>query len=137
IDPDYAPAHNNLAEAYLERHEPDKAQAHFRETLRLDPRSTTALLNLTAYGFYTPADPGLEQLEAWLADESFSAESRAQLHSVIAGLLERTGNRDQGFEHYREGNALRRTWHRQKGTAHDPAEHARRIDRLIAVFSEG
>jgi tetratricopeptide (TPR) repeat protein len=135
IQPAFAPAHNNLAEAFLMEGDSEKAQYHFREVLRLRPRSAPTLLSLATSGFYSAADPDVEQLRSWLNEPGLSLDFASQLHFTLGTLLERASAWDEAFAHFRQGNALRRTLYRQGGAAFDPIEHSQRIERLMAAFS--
>ena len=135
IQPDDALAHNNLGEAHLELGDAQQAQSYFREALRCDPAYVQPLLHLAANGFYSPAEPGVDDLKARLAEPHLSAESASQLHFILGYLLDRMENTDEAFNHFRRGNALRRSLLQQKGIAFDACVHSQRIDRMIAFFS--
>lgn len=135
--PDYGPAHNGLAEALLELGDLEQGRIHFRQALHNNPSVIRTLLHLAAHGLYTAAEPGIDQLRAVLRDPRLSLDIGSQVHFTLGHLLDHVGARDEAFEHFRQGNALRRALFQQSGTAFDAAEHSRRIDRLIAAFSPG
>jgi tetratricopeptide (TPR) repeat protein len=135
LKPDLALAHAALGEASLEQGDRQSAESHFRGALRLDPLSPHVLLNLAEHNLYTAADPGIDQLRSWLADPRLSPDFASQLHFTLGHLLDRAGATDEAFDHFRRGNALRRSLFQQSGTAFDPAEHTRHIDRLTAAYS--
>jgi hypothetical protein len=57
------------------------------------------------------------------------------LHFGLANLRQRAGDYDAAFDHFRQGNAIRRGLFEKTGTAFDPAAHRRRIDWLIRTFT--
>jgi len=135
LRPDYFKAHNNLAVALLEMGEMAQAETHFRESLRCNPGSAQVLYALAANGLYTEADPGLDELAARLADPRVQPQEASRLHAILGNLLDRARRYDDAFHHSREANLIRRELARQAGDAFDPDEHARFVDRLIAVFT--
>jgi tetratricopeptide (TPR) repeat protein len=135
LQPDNAALHNNLAEAYLELGDRDLAEAHWRRALASHPGFVAPLLQLAAHGMYGARDPSVEQLRARLTDPRLSPEPASQLHFVLGSLLDRAGAIDEAFEHYRQGNALRRALFQKAGAEFDARECARRVDRVIGVFS--
>jgi tetratricopeptide (TPR) repeat protein len=135
LRPDHPKARNNLAAALLETGEHHEAEQHFRESLRLRPASPQILSALAANGFYTDADPGSDQLKAWLTDPKLSMMDASLLHSTLSALLERDDQFDAAFHHRVEANRLRGEIARQAGEAFDPTLHSRFVDRLIEVFT--
>jgi tetratricopeptide (TPR) repeat protein len=135
LRPDYPKAHNNLAAALLEMGEIQEAETHLRQTLRYNPGSAQVLCVLALNGLYTDTDPGLDELRARLADPRLSGGEASSLHSTLGYLLDRAGQPDEAFGHFREANRLRRELARQAGDAFDPDEHSRLVDRLQAVFT--
>jgi tetratricopeptide (TPR) repeat protein len=135
IQPHNALAHNNLAEAYLELGDTPQAQIHLREALRNDPAFVQPLLHLAANGFYSDAEPGIEQIKARIMDPHLSHDLASRLHFVLGYLLDLAGATDEAFDHFSRANALRRSVLKQNGTAYDARAHSQRIDRLIAFFS--
>jgi tetratricopeptide (TPR) repeat protein len=128
-------AHNNLGAALLERGDVQEAELHLRESLKYRPGSAQVLAALAANGLYRDTDPGLDQLQARLADSRLSPSESSQLHFALAHLLDRAGQPDPAFDHFREANRLRRELAQQAGRAFDPAVHSRLVDRLMVVFT--
>jgi tetratricopeptide (TPR) repeat protein len=135
LQPHNALAQNNLAETYLELGNVPQAQTHFREALRDDPAFVRPLLHLAANGFYSVAEPGIEQIKTRLRNPHLSHDFASQLHFTLGYLLDRVGATDEAFDHFSRGNALRRSLFQHSGTAFDARAHAQQIDRLIAFFS--
>jgi tetratricopeptide (TPR) repeat protein len=135
LKPTFAKAHNNLGAALLEMGQVKEAEVHFRECLRHDPGLPQVLCTLAANGLYKDTDPQPDQLEARLRDGRLSQEDAGIAHFTLGLLLDRAGNYDQAFAHFLEGNRIRREEFRRQGIVFDTAEHARLIDRLMAVFT--
>jgi tetratricopeptide (TPR) repeat protein len=135
LNPDDARAHNNLAEAYLDLGDPQQAQTQFREAIRLNPAFIRPLLHLAANGFYSAAEPGIEQIKSRLTDQRVSRDAASQLHFILGYVQDRAGDTDDAFEHFRRGNALRRSILKQNGTAFDAEINAQVTDRLIGFFT--
>jgi tetratricopeptide (TPR) repeat protein len=135
VEPHHARVHNILAEAYLDLGDATQAQIHLREALRDDPAYVLPLLHLAANGFYSAAEPGIEQIKARIKDPQLSRDSASQLHFILGYLLDRVGTSDEAFEHFRQGNALWRSRLQQNGTSYDAESHSQGVDRLIAFFS--
>jgi tetratricopeptide (TPR) repeat protein len=135
LRPGHPKALNNLAVALLEAGEVEQAERYFRECLRHDPGSAQVLCTLAANGLYSDADPPPEQLRARLAAGRLSPLEAAQLHFVLAHLLDRSGQPDEAFGHFLQANHHGREVTVQAGDAFDPDEHSRLVDRLRSVFT--
>jgi tetratricopeptide (TPR) repeat protein len=135
VQPTHARAHNNLAEAYLDLGDSQQAQVHLREAIRINPAFIRPLLHLAANGFYSADEPSIESLESRLSDGRLSRDAVSQLHFILGYLLDRSGDTDAAFEHFRQGNALRRLLLQQNGNAYDADANSAAMDRLIAYFS--
>ena len=135
VQPAHARAHNNLAEAYLDLGEPHAAQVHLRDAIRLNPAFIRPLLHLAANGFYSAEEPGVDAIKARLTDSRLSRDAASQLHFILGYVLDRAGETDTAFDHFRQGNALRRSILRQNGNAYDAEANSLVMDRLIAFFS--
>ena len=80
----------------------------YRRALELDPglgEVWWSLANLKTYRFDTAA---LAQMRAQLARQDLSTEDRFHFHFALGKALEDQELYRESFEHYREGNALRR-----------------------------
>ena len=135
LRPDFGQAHHGLAEAYLEQGDMKKAGTHFRKALPNNPFVARTLLNMAAHGLYTSAEPSIDRLNAWLTEPHLAVGFASELHFTLGYLLDRAGTWDEAFDHFRQGNALRRSLFQQSGTAFDSQELSRQIDRLIAAFT--
>jgi tetratricopeptide (TPR) repeat protein len=102
----------------------------YRESLRQLPRLGEAwwsLANLKTFRF-DAAD--LEAMRAQLAGDGLTDEDRLHLHFALGKALEDAGDWVGSFEHYRQGNALRRA---QLG--YDPEETSAHVRRSKALFT--
>jgi tetratricopeptide (TPR) repeat protein len=135
LRPDYAKSRINLAAALLEAGDPRAGEANLREALKLKPGAATVLSTLIANDLYTDADPGPDELRALLAEPRISPTDAAHLHFTLGRLLDRLGQPDNAFQHYKETNRLRRELIQSTRDAHDADENSRFVDRLIALFS--
>jgi tetratricopeptide (TPR) repeat protein len=135
LQPNNVATHQGLAEAYLELGEPAHAETYWRRAVAINPGLIAPLLQLAANGMYHADDPSIDQLRARLTEPGLPLEAAGQVHFILGYLLDRAEAAGEAFEHFREGNALRRKLLRESGADFNPREHARRIDRLSAVFS--
>ena len=135
VQPQNARAHNELGGAYLEQGDAAQAQTHLREALRNDPAYVQPLLQLAVNDLYSAGEPDIEQIKMRLKDPQLSGDSASQLHFVLGYMLDRAGATDEAFDHFRQGNALRRSVFQQDGAAYDATAHSQLIERLIAFFS--
>jgi tetratricopeptide (TPR) repeat protein len=135
VQPTNPRAHNNLAEAYLDLGDSQQAQTHLREAARLNPAFIRPLLHLAANGFYSAAEPGVEEIKSRLTDARLSRDATSQLHFILGYVHDRAGDTEAAFEHFRQGNALRRAILQQNGTAFDPDANTIAMNRLIEYFT--
>jgi tetratricopeptide (TPR) repeat protein len=96
--------HDDLALLHLELQDAAQALTHFRESLRMKPRSPDAHFNvgvaLMAAGRYR--DATLRYEEALRLDPTFAAA-----HNNLGNAFEKLGDRDQALFHYRQALRLR------------------------------
>ncbi|MGH8287300.1 MAG: sulfotransferase, partial [Steroidobacteraceae bacterium] len=102
----------------------------YQRTLELAPHLGEAwwsLANLKIFRF-TLAD--LEEMRRQLARDDLTVEDRFHFHFAAGKALEDAGQYEASFEHYRQGNALRRE------TIHyDAEENAAHVRRSKALFT--
>ncbi len=102
----------------------------YRASIRQLPRLGEAwwsLANLKTFRFEA-AD--LEAMKAQLERTDISAEDRFHLHFALGKALEDAGDFAASFDHYRQGNALRRA-----GIDYDPEETTAHMRRSRALFT--
>jgi predicted Zn-dependent protease len=103
----------------------------YRRALELDPRLGEvwwSLANLKTYRFEAQE---LAQLRSQLAREDLSAEDRFHLHFALGKALEDAAQYEQSFQHYREGNALRRA-----GVHYEPERIRAHVAGAKALFTK-
>ncbi len=138
LNPNYAGAHNNLGYTLEYQGKIDEARAQFLEALRLDPgnpRALASLSGLASNGHYEFTDEQLQRIRVLVARGGIPVDDLGRLHFALARVADRAGSYDEAFAHYRHGNELRKEYVRRRGTAFDPADQHRRVDRLIAAFT--
>jgi tetratricopeptide (TPR) repeat protein len=103
----------------------------YRRALELDSRLGEvwwSLANLKTYRF----EPGeLARMRGQLARADLSAEDRFHLHFALGKALEDLSRYEQSFQHYREGNALRRA-----GVHYEPERIRAHVAGAKALFTE-
>lgn len=135
IQPNYTPARDGLANTCLELGDDAGAKAHWQAALRTRPGDVRSLLGLAKSGWLTPDDPGIDQIEARLGEPNLSDDVTSHLHFAAAYVLDRAGEIDRAFEHFRQGNAARRTLFHRSGGGFNSEEYAQRVQRLIDTFT--
>jgi tetratricopeptide (TPR) repeat protein len=139
-NPSYAGAHNNLAYTLEFQGKIDEARAEFSEALRLDPNSARALAGLSGlavHDHYRVDDTTVRHMQALVARTDLPLDDLGRLHFALARILDKAGQHDQAFDHYRHGNDLRKEYVRRRGALFDPAAHHQAVARLIATFAPG
>ena len=104
--------------------------AAYRRSLEQQPglgESWWSLANLKTYRF---ADADIAAMRAQLARAGSREEDRLHLHFALGKALEDQGADAEAFEHYRQGNALRR-----RSLAYDAAETSEHVARSQALFT--
>jgi len=137
LAPDYSAAQSNLAGVLIELGRFAEAAACCQEALRADPGSALAyryLGELAAQGLYHFRDDQVRGMESLLADGRLSRDDASNLHFALADILNRQGQYDRAFAHYRQANDLKEQIFHQKNLAFDPDGHRRMIDELIITF---
>ncbi len=110
LRPDLPPAAGLLGSVLAEIGSMDEALAQFRRALALAPGRPEFLYHLVQLAKVRPGDDVLRALEATLPGrESLPLRERCLLHFAMAKACDDTGDRDRGFGHLLEGNALKRS----------------------------
>ena len=87
-----------------------------------------SLANLKTFRF---EEHEVQAMEALLADDDLTDESRVQIHNALGLHKEALAEFDQAFSHFEKCNALRR-----QSESYDPVETETGIDRIIEVMDE-
>jgi len=131
LAPELAEGHFNLgvclqAEGRFE----EAARAH-RRALALRPGFAEAHFNLGLMAKESLDEGALAALEALVDDGGVAEETRIHAGFALAVALEKRGETDAAFAHYRRANALE-----ARSLAFDPQAHVAYIDRLTETFDE-
>jgi tetratricopeptide (TPR) repeat protein len=106
------------------------AERHYRRALALKPDYPGAFHNLVDVARLTPADPLWPLLMALTRPmAALPAETAVPLHFTLARVWETQGDYPQAFQHFLEGNRLKRA-----GMHYDEALQARFFAEFIAGF---
>jgi tetratricopeptide (TPR) repeat protein len=104
--------------------------ATYRKCIELAPHLGEAywsLANLKTFKF-TPAD--IEAMQAQLVKGALTDDDRLQFHFALGKAFEDTGRFKESFEHYAEGNRIRRA-----GVSYDAAWNSDQTRRSKALFT--
>jgi tetratricopeptide (TPR) repeat protein len=138
LAPDSAEVRTGWGNALVDLGRLDEAVAQFREALRLRPGHVPAygsLGDLAREGCYAFSSEEVRHLRDLLDGDDLAPQQRALLHFTLASTLERRGEYDEAFQHYRQGNDLNRQLLARKGRAFNARDHQAFISRLIAAFT--
>jgi tetratricopeptide (TPR) repeat protein len=133
--PDYGDAQFNLAQALVELGRMNEARPHYREALRTNPNSSLILCSVASKGLLPEAEVGIDRIRRLLTDPGISSQAAAQIHFALGDMLDRAGDCDEAFDHYRQANALHHADLVRRGAAFDAVQHGRRIDLIRSIFS--
>jgi Flp pilus assembly protein TadD len=135
LQPGEATAHANLGTALVEQGKVEEAVVHYREALRLNPHCIGGLSSVAIHDLFPLADDQVERMQTLLKHPRLPPGDAVVLHFGLANLRQRAGDYDTAFDHFRQGNAVRRRLFQETGAAFDPPAHRRRIDWLIRTFT--
>ncbi len=130
-NPDYAPAMSALGVALAEVGDIEAAEVESRRAVALAPQRLDFCYVLAQLVKVQRGDQVLDALEAALPRAaSLPPPEQCWLHFGLAKSYDDIGERDRGFAHLLEGNAIKR---RQYG--YDEAKDLRAMDRIRKVFT--
>ena len=130
-NPDYAPAMSALGVALAEVGDIEAAEVESRRAVALAPQRLDFCYVLAQLVKVQRGDQVLDALEAVLPRAaSLPPPEQCWLHFGLAKSYDDIGERDRGFAHLLEGNAIKR---RQYG--YDEAKDLRAMDRIRKVFT--
>jgi tetratricopeptide (TPR) repeat protein len=138
LKPDSPEPHMYWGGGLLDQGRVDEAVVHFREALRLQPDWVAAyaqLGDLAKEGRYVFSATELDRIRALVAKDTLAPAQRSQLHFTLAHTLDRQGSYEEAFQHYRQGNDLRRQIFSQRGLGWNAQAHHDYVSRLIATFT--
>ncbi len=127
LAPDVAALHNNLGKMLDEEGKFGEALAHFEQALDLDPDHAEAHYDRADLKTFRAGDADLAALEAVAADPNRLPPGKMlYIHFALGKALEDVGEYGRAFEHWLQGNALKR-----REVNYDEAGY-RRMCRLVA-----
>jgi tetratricopeptide (TPR) repeat protein len=130
LRPDHGTAWNHLGIATQEAADRAGAIGVQRRAVTIAPRDVEAhrlLANLKRYS--TAGDPHLAMLQSLLDDPTHGLDDRARLHFALGKAHEDLGAIDAAFDHYRQGNASRKS-----ALGYELSQHATLMDRVKRAF---
>ncbi len=130
IRPGNGVTHNKLGVALEQIGRLDEARLAFERAIGLEPRNTGFYRNLFDTKKIAAGDRHLAALQALAQDAAtLPGDDRIQLHFALGKALADMGEHQRSFDHFLEGNALKR-----RQVEHDEAAAMRMFERIRAVF---
>ena len=108
LKPDYAEAHNNLGVTLQELGRLDEAETNYRKAIALKPDYAEAHRYLTLLKKFDAQDKQYSKMQELYLDKNISEEQRCHINFGLAKACEDLGDLEKAFQHYREGNVLRK-----------------------------
>jgi len=131
MQPDFAPARSVLGVALAEIGDIDQAVEESRRAVALAPGRSEFCYALVQLANVKPGDPVLGALEAMLPRAAaLSPREQCWLHFALAKAYDDIGERDRGFGHLLDGNAIKR-----RQIEYDEPVALGAMDRIREVFT--
>jgi tetratricopeptide (TPR) repeat protein len=131
LRPDFAPAAGLLGSVLAEIGSMDEALEQFRRAVTLAPERPEFAYHLVQLAKVQPGDAALHALEtALFRAPSLSAQDQCLLHFGLAKAYDDIGERDRGFSHLLQGNAIKRVQ-----ADYDEAATLGAMDQIPRVFT--
>ncbi len=108
LKPEYFKAQNNLGVTLHALGRLEEAKASYRKAIALNPGYSAAYRNLTQLKTFEKKDEEYSKMENLYLDKTISDEDRCDINFALAKACEDIGDLAQSFQHYREGNLLRK-----------------------------
>jgi len=108
LKPDYAEGHNNLGVTLQEQGRLDEAETNYRKAIALKPDFAEAHRHLTLLKKFDAQDKQYSKMQELYLDKNISEEQRCHINFGLAKACEDLGDLEKAFQHYREGNVLRK-----------------------------
>jgi Flp pilus assembly protein TadD len=108
LNPDYAEARSNLGDTLQQQGRLDEAEANYRKAITLKPDYAEAHRNLTIIKKFDTQDEQYSKMQELYLDKNISEEQRCHINFGLAKACEDLGDLEKAFQHYREGNVLRK-----------------------------
>lgn len=129
--PDAPELHNCLGLTLGELGEADAARTAFWSALEHAPDHVPARVNLTLWSKATVGCPHVAHMERMLSRVT-NPDDRMDLHFAMGKIWHELGDPERAFDHFADGNALRRA-----RRPYDPALTANAFEAIRRVFAEG
>jgi tetratricopeptide (TPR) repeat protein len=108
LKPDNAKAHSNLANTLQKLGRLDEAEASYTKAIALKPDYAEAHRHLTSMKKFDAQDEQYSKMLELYLDKNISEEQRCHINFGLAKACEDLGDFEKAFQHYREGNVLRK-----------------------------
>ena len=108
LKPDYAEAYNNLGITLQELGRLDEAEASYTKAIVLKPDYAEAHRHITLMRKYNEEDEHYSKMLELYLNENISKEQRCHVNFGLAKAYEDIGDFERAFQHYSEGNLLRK-----------------------------
>ncbi len=108
LKPDYAEAYNNLGITLQELGRLGEAEASYTKAIVLKPDYTEAHRHITLMRKYNGEDEHYSKMLELYLNENISKEQRCHINFGLAKAYEDLGDFERAFQHYSEGNMLRK-----------------------------
>ena len=108
LKPDFAEGHNNLGATLQEQGRLDEAETNYRKAIALKPDFAEAHRHLTLLKKFDAQDKQYSKMQELYLDKNISEEQRCHINFGLAKACEDLGDLEKAFQHYREGNMLRK-----------------------------
>ena len=108
LKPNYAEAYNNLGIMLQELGRLDEALASYRQAIALKPDYAEAHRHFTLIKKYDGKDEHYSKMQELYLSKNISKEQRCHINFGLAKACEDLGNFEKAFQHYKEGNMLRK-----------------------------
>ncbi len=130
LKPDYAEAHNNLGNILCQQGKFAEAATRFDRALALRPDYAEAHYDRGGLKTYRSDDADLAALEALAANpDRLPAEKMVYIHFALGKALEDVGDYQRAFQHFIDGNALKR-----REVNYDQATHEQTFEQITKAF---
>ena len=106
--PDYAEAHNNLGVTLQELGRLEEAEASYKQAISFKPDLVEAHRILALLKKFDRQDEQFSKMQELYFDKNISEEQRCHINFGLAKAYEDLGDFEQAYNHYGEGNMLRK-----------------------------
>ena len=108
LKPDYAECHNNLGNTLQARGRLDEAETNYRKAIALKPDYAEAHRHLAILKKFDVQDKQYSKMQKLYLDKNISEDQRCHINFGLAKACEDLGDIEKAFQHYKEGNELRK-----------------------------